>query len=140
MQTYQYRTVPFTGDFFRTHSGKIYQAVKTNPKNCVSRDESGKLWNVRYENIAQTGIADPGWEKPADAPRPGEVIHIKQTSGLYGRRWFKQYTPATLFVVTSSDATKVSFVPLGGKGMPETTVGYSTLPDWCEVVDISSLL
>jgi hypothetical protein len=128
------QTVPYPGSYFSTRDGTIYLAVKTNPKRCVSRDKSGAQWLVPYGNIVDI-VDDQGWDTP-EAPKPGETIRIKRTSGMYDRTWFRQYSTSTLFVVTKSDGAKVSFVPLGGKGMPERTTGYNALPQNCEIVHI----
>lgn len=135
------QTIPFVGDYFRIRNGQVFQAMKTNPKNCVSRDKSGATYNVPYAMITETGIEDQGWETP-EVPRVGAVIRIKADSGMFRKSWFKQYSPHTLFVVVKSEAAKVHFAPLGGEGMPEHTVGYSVRPSGCVAVniDISSIV
>lgn len=112
------------GDFATNTQGTVYEVVKVNRVNTVCRDRNGKMWNVR-------GVLKKA-DKPADWPentapkvRPGFLVKVKPESGLFRHKWFKQYTPSTLFVVTSAAPAKVSFVPLGGEGMPESTTGYS---------------
>lgn len=122
------------GDFCRNQRGEIRKVVKVNRVNTVVEDKNGALWN--YRGTLKSA------EKPADWPensnvevKTGQVFRIKRDSGMWRRQWFKQYHVEQLFVATQVDGAKVSFLPLGGQGLPPMTKGYSILPsDVSEVI------
>jgi hypothetical protein len=133
---------PRVGDFAVNKAGKVYRVVKVNRVNTVCQDQEGKMWNVRNAHYSLTKFdGDPGWE--VAAPKqviPGTVFTVASSSGLWRQRWFSHFTHDQLFVAIGGDATKVNFVPLGGKGMAPTTKNYACGTDSVEIQPIATTL